>query len=83
MPKRRDENETAFDKLQEILKRDAERDGIARKEPPQPEKIPYRVKAGRKGGKARAQTLDPKPVTSYHLGALCAPLTVLRTCFAR
>jgi len=62
MPKRRDENETAFDTLQEILRRDAVRDGIPQKPAPEPEKVSYRVKAGRKGGlkggKARAAKLS-------------------------
>jgi len=64
MPKKRDENETAFDTLQEILRRDAERDGIPQEPKPKPEKISYRVKAGRKGGKiggkARAKNLSTK-----------------------
>jgi hypothetical protein len=62
MPKKRDENETAFDTLQEILRRDAERDGIPQPPKPKPEKVSYRVKAGRKGGKiggkARAKKLS-------------------------
>jgi hypothetical protein len=64
MPKRRDENETAFDALQEILRRDAERDGIPQPPKPKPEKVSYRVEAGRKGGKvggmARAKNLSQK-----------------------
>jgi len=40
MPKRRDENETAFDGLQEILRRDARRDGIARDPITEPENSP-------------------------------------------
>jgi len=51
MPKKRDENEAAFDTLQKILRRDAERDGIPQKPKSEPEKVSYRVKAGRKGGK--------------------------------
>jgi hypothetical protein len=62
MPKKRDENETAFDTLQEILRRDAERDGIIQPPKPEPQKDPVRVKAGRKGGKkggaARAEKLS-------------------------
>jgi hypothetical protein len=50
MPKKRDENETAFDALEEVLRRDAERDGIPQLPKPKAEKISYRVKAGRKGG---------------------------------
>jgi hypothetical protein len=64
MPKRRDENETAFNGLQEILRRDAERDGIPQEPAPKPEKVPSAVKAGRlgglKGGKARAANLTPR-----------------------
>lgn len=51
MARKRDENETAFDTLQEILRRDAERDGIPVSPKPNPEKMAVRVKAGRKGGK--------------------------------
>jgi hypothetical protein len=61
MPKRKDENELAFDALQELIRRDAERDGIPQETPPVPEKVPYRVKAGRlggiKGGKSRSSKL--------------------------
>ena len=64
MPKRRDENQTAFDGLQEILRRDAERDGIPQEPAPKPEKVPSAVRAGRlgglKGGKARAASLTPR-----------------------
>jgi hypothetical protein len=64
MPKRKDENETAFDALQEVLRRDAKRDGIPQKLIPEPEKISYRIKAGRKGGLkgglARAKKLSVK-----------------------
>ena len=51
MPKRKDENETAFSGLQELLRRDAERDGIPQAPIKQPEKVPAAVKAGRLGGK--------------------------------
>ena len=68
MPRKRDENETAFDTLQEILRRDATRDGIPQPPKPEPEKMAARVKAGRKGGKkggkARARALTPKKRTS-------------------
>ncbi|MGH7962981.1 MAG: hypothetical protein ACRERD_14310 [Candidatus Binatia bacterium] len=61
MAKRKDENETAFHGLQELIRRDAERDGIPQAPSPQPEKVPAAVKAGRlggkKGGKARAEKL--------------------------
>lgn len=65
MAKRRDENETAFDGLQEILRRDAKRDGLTVPEAAQePDKLPSAVRAGRlgglKGGKARAAALTPK-----------------------
>lgn len=64
MPKKKDENESAFNALQELISRDAERDGIARLPESPPEKLSSRVKAGRKGGKkggkARAVKLSPK-----------------------
>lgn len=64
MPKRRDENQTAFDGLEEILRRDAERDGIELPPKAKPEKVPSAVRAGRlgglKGGYARAKNLTPK-----------------------
>ncbi len=64
MVKQKDPNETAFDALQEILNRDAERDGIPPESTPEPKKNPDRVKAGRKGGKrggpARAKKLTPE-----------------------
>jgi hypothetical protein len=64
MPKRKDENEIAFDALQQLLRRDAERDGIPQGECIHEPKAPYRVKAGRKGGlkggKVRAEILSAK-----------------------
>jgi hypothetical protein len=60
MPKRKDENETAFNTLQEILRRDAIRDGIPQEPIREPEKLRYREKAGRKGGFARARKLSAK-----------------------
>jgi hypothetical protein len=67
MPKRKDENETAFDALQEVLRRDAERDGMPLAPVAESAKIPYRVEAGRKGGtkggKARAEKLSEKKRT--------------------
>lgn len=51
MPKKKDENESAYDALQQLIARDAERDGISRPPTAPPEKLSYRVKAGRKGGK--------------------------------
>lgn len=62
MPKRKDENETAFDTLQQILRRDAERNGIPQEPLPKPTKISYRVKAGRKGGLSRKKNLSPKRI---------------------
>ena len=64
MPKRRDENEIAFDALQEILRRDAERDGLPVEPKHKPEKVPSAVRAGRPGGlkdgKIRAAKLTAK-----------------------
>ena len=64
MPKKKDENESAFNTLQELISRDAERDGIPRTPDSPPEKLSYRVNAGRKGGKnggkARAAKLSAK-----------------------
>lgn len=64
MPKRKDENETAFDALEELLRRDAERDGIPQGPVTESAKLSYRVEAGRKGGakggKARAEKLSPE-----------------------
>ena len=39
MPKRKDENEIAFTGLQDIIRRDLERDGIPQDPPPKPEKV--------------------------------------------
>lgn len=62
--KRKDENEIAFSTLQELLRRDAERDGIPQQPLPPPEKVASAVKAGRlggqKGGLARAAKLPAK-----------------------
>ena len=64
MPKRKDENETAFSALQEVLRRDAIRDGLTPEPEPKEEKVSYRAEAGRKGGKrggpARAKALSSK-----------------------
>lgn len=64
MAKRKDENEIAFSTLQELIRRDAERDGIPRESVKPPEKVPTAVKAGRLGGKkgglARAAKLPAK-----------------------
>jgi hypothetical protein len=63
MPKRKDENEIAFSTLEELIRRDAERDGIELPPKAKPEKVPSAVRAGRlgglKGGKARAEALKP------------------------
>ena len=64
MPKRKDENKIAFDALQELLGRDAKRDGLPIEPIPEAEKVQYRVEAGRKGGlkggKVRAKKLSVK-----------------------
>ena len=64
MPKKRDENETAFHGLQELIRRDSERDGIILPPDPPEEKNPAKVEAGRKGGKvggpARAESLSKR-----------------------
>ena len=64
MPKRKDENEIAYHGLQELIRRDAERDEIPQDPPSHPVKVPTAVKAGRlggkKGGPARAAKLSPK-----------------------
>jgi len=61
MPRGKDENETAFSGFQELMRRDAQRDGIELEGLPAPEKMACRVEAGRKGGlvggKARANKL--------------------------
>ena len=67
MPKRKDENETAFSGLQEFMRRDAERDGIPQAPVAESAKLPYRVEAGKKGGakggEARAKKLSQKKRT--------------------
>ena len=64
MPKKKDENETAFDALQEILRRDRKRDGLPVEPTKKEEKMPCRVESGRKGGKmggiARSEKLTAK-----------------------
>lgn len=60
MPKRKNENEIAFDALQQIIRWDAKRDGIPQDDIPEPEKVPYRINAGSKGGKTRAEKLTVK-----------------------
>jgi hypothetical protein len=52
MPRKRDENETAFDTLQEILRPDAERDGEPVPPKHQPEKWPSELKPGARAGKS-------------------------------
>ncbi len=56
MPKKKDENETAFDALQELLNRDRERDGLPVDPPKKEKKMSCRVEAGRKGGKISSTT---------------------------
>jgi hypothetical protein len=64
MARRKDENQTAFSSIEELLRRDAVRDGIEVPPIPPEEKDPKAVKAGRlgglKGGKARAKALPAK-----------------------
>ena len=69
MPKQKDENEIAFSGLQELIRRDAERDGLHVPPQPTPPEIPRKPNAsakasgrlgGLKGGKARAAKLSPK-----------------------
>jgi len=62
MPRRKDENQTAFSTLEDLIRRDAERDGIAVPPISLEEKDPKAMKAGRlgglKGGKVRAKKLS-------------------------
>jgi hypothetical protein len=64
MSKRKDENQTAFNTLQEIIRRDAKRDDLPEEPIPKEQKLVYRVEAGRKGGlkggKVRAENLTAK-----------------------
>lgn len=64
MPKKKDENESAFNALQELIARDTERDGLPRQPNSATKKVQSAVKAGRlgglKGGKARAKSLSQK-----------------------
>lgn len=64
MARKKDENQTAFSTLEELLRRDAERDGIPVSPIPPEEKDPKAVKAGKlggvKGGKARAKRLSER-----------------------
>jgi hypothetical protein len=64
MARKKDENQAAFSSLQELLRRDAERDGTIIPPSPPEEKDPKAVAAGRlgglKGGKVRAEKLSPK-----------------------
>jgi hypothetical protein len=64
MPKRKGQNEIAFAGLQDIIRRDAERDAIPQQPIPPPQKVPSALKADRlgglKGGKARAASLTPR-----------------------
>lgn len=60
MPKKKDENEIAFDALQEIIRRDKKRDGLPVDPIPEEEKDPARVKAGILGGLTRKKKLSKK-----------------------
>jgi hypothetical protein len=55
-----DENQIAFDALQQILRSDAIRDGVPQEPIPEPEKVSYRIKAGSKGGVSRSKKLSAK-----------------------
>lgn len=61
MPRKREQSETAFDTLQELLRRNAEKEGKLPEPKSEPDKLTARVKAGRKegkkGGKTRAKKL--------------------------
>lgn len=61
MPKKKkDANEIAFAGLQELIRRDAKRDGLPVEPKPEEAKLSYRVKAGRKGGLASGKTRKQK-----------------------
>lgn len=64
MPKKKDENEAAYATLQDLIHRDAKRDGLPVAPIPEPQKMKVRVEAGRKGGlkggKARTESLTPQ-----------------------
>jgi hypothetical protein len=64
MDRKKDENEIAFDALQKVLNRDKKRDGLFVAPINEGGKIPYRVKAGRKGGEVgglvRTEKLTPE-----------------------
>lgn len=64
MARKKDENQAAFSALQELMRRDAERDGKRLPPIPPEEKDPKSVAAGKlgglKGGKARASKLSEK-----------------------
>jgi hypothetical protein len=55
MARRKDENQTAFSGLEELLRKDDIRDGIEVPEIPPEEKDPKAVRAGMRGGKTRAK----------------------------
>ena len=57
MPKKK--NETAFATLQEIIRRDAQRDGFTGEPESKHEKLKYRVDAGTKGAGVRMEKLSP------------------------
>jgi hypothetical protein len=64
MARKKDENQTAFATLEELLRRDAVRDSLPVPSISPEEKDPKAVKAGRlgglKGGKIRAKRLSEK-----------------------
>ena len=64
MARKKDENQTAFSSLEELMRRDAVRDGLDVPPIPPEEKDPKAVKARRLGGlkgvKARAKALSSR-----------------------
>jgi hypothetical protein len=60
MERKKDENQTAFSGLEELLRRDDIRDGLEVPAKPPEEKDTNAVKAGKQGGKARAIKLSAK-----------------------
>ena len=64
MARRKDEYQTAFSSIEELLRRDAVRDGIEVPQLPPERKDPKSVKAGKigglKGGKVRAKRLSER-----------------------
>ncbi len=59
MARRKDENQTAFFSLQELLKRDAERNGLSVVSATE-KKDEKAVRAGKRGGKIRARNVSAR-----------------------